>query len=117
MGHPRSRSSRRGENNGNNTINLRAAAVAAAVTPALMLAAPTATASPAVSAGAAGEVSVSVPAGENWSCVGVGSTFGIRAGAFGVGVGKIGGFAKGNVTVLCLGTAAPFVIVATVSVK
>ncbi|MFF0816797.1 hypothetical protein ACFYVR_16830 [Rhodococcus sp. NPDC003318] len=96
---------------------VRAAVVAAAVTPALMLAAPSATASPVVGAGAAGEVSVSVPAGENWSCIGFDSAFGIRAGAFGVGVGKIGGFAKGNVTVFCLGTTAPFFLVATVSVR
>jgi hypothetical protein len=66
--------------------------------------------------GAAGEVSVVVPAGESWTCFGFDSAFNFKTGAFGAEGGKLSGFARGNATVFCFGNAAPFFFTGSVMV-
>ncbi|TQC40083.1 hypothetical protein EEB14_56645 [Rhodococcus sp. WS4] len=100
-------------------IALRTAIASAVIAPAMVFATGTATAVPTLSvgAGASGEVTVSVPAGENWTCFGFDSGFNFKTGAFAPGVGKLSGFAKGsNVTVFCFGGAAPFFFTGSVTV-
>jgi hypothetical protein len=101
-------------------IALRTAIASAVIAPAMVFATGTATAVPTLSvgAGASGEVTVSVPAGENWTCFGFDSGFNFKTGAFAPGVGKLSGFAKGsNVTVFCFGATAPFFFTGSVTVK
>jgi hypothetical protein len=96
---------------------VRTAVAAAVIIPAMAFAGGgTATAVPALTAGASGEVTVTVPAGENWTCFGFDSGFNIKSGAFATGIGKLSGFAKGNATVFCFGGAAPFFFTGSVTV-
>ena len=99
-------------------LAVRPAIASAAIAPAMVFAVGTATAVPALSAGASGEVVVTVPAGESWTCVGFDSGFNFKTGAFGPGpAGKLSGFGKGNATVFCFGGTAPFFFTGSVAVK
>ncbi|QTJ69555.1 hypothetical protein HYG77_31190 [Rhodococcus sp. ZPP] len=95
---------------------VRTAVASAVIAPAMVFGAGTATAVPTLGVGAAGEVTVSVPAGESWTCFGFDSAFNFKTGAFGVGKGTLSGFAKGNATVFCFGNAAPFFFTGSVMV-
>jgi hypothetical protein len=96
---------------------VRTAVASAVIAPVMVFGAGTATAVPTLGAGATGEVTVSVPAGESWTCFGFDSAFNFKTGAFGAGPGKLSGFAKGNATVFCFGDAAPFFFTGSVTVK
>ncbi|MDV6247291.1 hypothetical protein [Rhodococcus opacus] len=98
---------------------VRAAVASAVIAPAMLfVAGGTATAVPALTAGAAGEVTVTVPAGESWTCFGFDSAFNFKTGAFGPGIaGRLSGFAKGNATVFCFGGTAPFFFTGSTSVS
>lgn len=99
-------------------IAVRTAIASAVIAPAMVFAGGgTATAVPALTAGATGEVTVTVPAGESWTCFGFDSEFNFKTGAFATGVGKLSGFAKGNATVFCFGNQAPFFFNGSVTVK
>jgi len=101
-------------------IAVRTAIASAVIAPAMVFAGGTAAAVPALSvtAGTTGEITVTVPAGENWTCFGFDSGFNFKTGAFAPGVGKLSGFAKGsNVTVFCFGGTAPFFFTGSVAVK
>ncbi|MBC2640802.1 MULTISPECIES: hypothetical protein [unclassified Rhodococcus (in: high G+C Gram-positive bacteria)] len=101
-------------------IAWRAAAASAVIAPAMVFAAGTAEAVPALSVGATGSgaVTVTVPAGENWTCFGFDSGFSFKSGAFAAGVGTLGGFARGsNVTLFCFGNQAPFFFTGSVTVR
>ncbi|MDF3313384.1 hypothetical protein P3H15_51725 [Rhodococcus sp. T2V] len=98
----------------------RTAIATAVIAPAMVLAAGTASAVPALSvgAGASGTVTVTVPAGENWTCFGFDSGFNLKTGAFAPGVGTLSGFAKNStVTVFCFGGTPPFFFTGSVTVK
>jgi hypothetical protein len=102
-----------------NKFAARTAIASAVIAPAMVLAAGTATAVPTlgVGAGASGEVTVTVPAGENWTCFGFDSGFKLESGAFAPGVGKLSGFAKDStVTVFCFGGTPPFFFTGSVKV-
>lgn len=71
---------------------------------------------PALTTGAKGEVTVTVPPGESWTCFGFDSAFTIKTGAFPAGIGKLSGFANGNATVFCFGGTAPFFFTGSVPV-
>lgn len=101
-------------------IAVRTAIASAVIAPAIALGTGTATAVPALSVGAtgSGEVTVTVPAGESWTCFGFDSGFNFKTGAFAAGVGKLSGFTKAsNVTVFCFGNQAPFFFNGSVTVK
>lgn len=96
---------------------VRAAVASAVIAPAMVFAGGgTATAVPALTTGAKGEVTVTVPPGESWTCFGFDSAFTIKTGAFPAGIGKLSGFAKGNATVFCFGGTAPFFFTGSVTV-
>lgn len=95
-----------------NKIAIRTAIASAVVAPVMLVGAGTAIAAPTLSAGAKGEISIVVPAGESWNCFAFDSMFGFKA-----GVGKLGGFASGsNVTVFCFGNVSPFFFTGSVKV-
>ena len=99
-------------------IAVRTAIASAVIAPARVFAGGTAAAVPALSAGATGEVVVTVPAGENWTCFGFDSGFNFKTGAFGPGAaGRLSGFVKGNATVFCFGGTAPFFFTGSVAVR
>ena len=99
-------------------IAVRTAIASAVIAPAMVFAAGSAAAVPALSAGATGEVVVTVPAGENWTCFGFDSGFNFKTGAFGPGAaGKLSSFVRGNATVFCFSGTAPFFFTGSVAVR
>ena len=101
-------------------IAVRTAIASAVIAPAMVFAGGTAAAVPALSvtAGTTGEITVTVPAGENWTCFGFDSGFNFKTGAFGPGAaGKLSGFVRGNATVFCFGGTAPFFFTGSVAVR
>ena len=99
-------------------IAVRTAIASAVLAPAMVFAGGTAAAVPALSAGATGEVVVTVRAGANWTCFGFDSGFNFKTGAFGPGAaGKLSGFVRGNATVFCFGGKAPFFFTGSVAVR